>query len=209
MSNWSAPSLLFCLVQHLVMQKWETICLAVLWKSGNIWLRKKVWLVSEIAANMLYEQLTSMQSIYFFCAQHNLPFTEQWLPPGHSTIKAWLVECCRDGCPSGMFSHLRKETLELCQSDHRVLGHLPDKGRWLLSLARRPALGIALVVPNFFDLRITEATVFFGTFDAADMFWYPSQDLYLNTIMSWSSTDNSFNLIAWFLFWHALSIAGP
>ena len=46
---------------------------------------------------------------------------------GHSTIKAWLVECCRDGCPSGRFSHLHRGTLELCQSDHQVLGHLSDQ----------------------------------------------------------------------------------
>ena len=47
---------------------------------------------------------------------------------GHSIIKAWLVECCREGCPSGRFSHLHRGSLELCQTDHRVLGHLPDQG---------------------------------------------------------------------------------
>ena len=46
-------------------------------------------------------------------------FTEEWLPSGHYTIKAWLVEFCRDGCPSGRFSHLHRGTLELCQSDHQ------------------------------------------------------------------------------------------
>ena len=45
-----------------------------------------------------------------------------------STIKAWLVECCRDGSPSVRFSNLHRGTLEPCQSDHRVLGHLPDQG---------------------------------------------------------------------------------
>ena len=34
------------------------------------------------------------------------------------------MECCRDGCPSGRFSHLHRGTLKLCQSDH----HLPDQG---------------------------------------------------------------------------------
>ena len=38
------------------------------------------------------------------------------------------MECYRDGCPSGRLSHLHRGTLELCQSDHRVLGHLPDQG---------------------------------------------------------------------------------
>jgi hypothetical protein len=46
-------------------------------------------------------------------------FTEEWFPSGHSTIKGWLVECGRDGCPSGRFSHLHRGTLELCQSEHR------------------------------------------------------------------------------------------
>uniref|UniRef100_UPI00358EC140 phagosome assembly factor 1 isoform X2 n=1 Tax=Myxine glutinosa TaxID=7769 RepID=UPI00358EC140 len=36
----------------------------------------------------------------------------------------------------------------------------------LLSLAGRPALGRVLVVPNFFHLRIMEATVLLGTFNA-------------------------------------------
>ena len=38
------------------------------------------------------------------------------------------MECCRDGCPSGRFSHLQRGTLDLCQSDYRLLGHLPDQG---------------------------------------------------------------------------------
>ena len=55
-------------------------------------------------------------------------FYWEWLPSGHSTIKAWLVECCRDGWPSGRYSHLHRGSLDLCLSDHRVLGHLPDQG---------------------------------------------------------------------------------
>ena len=58
----------------------------------------------------------------------NVPFTEEWLPSGDFTIKALLVECCRDGCPSGRFSHLYRGTLELCQSNHWALGHLHDQG---------------------------------------------------------------------------------
>ena len=44
-----------------------------------------------------------------------------------------------------------------------------------------------------------EATVFLGTFNAAETFSYTSSDLYLDTILSQSSTDNSFDLMAWFL----------
>ena len=40
-----------------------------------------------------------------------------------------------------------------------------------------------------------EATVFLGTLNVADMFLYPSPDLYLDTILSRSSTDNSFDLM--------------
>ena len=43
----------------------------------------------------------------------------------------------------------------------------------LLSLAWRPALGRVLVVPNVLHLIIMEATVFLGTFNAADIFLLP------------------------------------
>ena len=54
----------------------------------------------------------------------------------------------------------------------------------LLSLSGRPALGRVLVVPNFFHLRMMEATVFLGAFNAVEIFWYPSPDLRFNTILS-------------------------
>ena len=63
----------------------------------------------------------------------------------------------------------------------------------LLSLAGRPALGRVLVVPNFFHLRMLEATLFLGTFNAADNFWYPYPDLCLDTILFWNSMDKSFD----------------
>ena len=37
------------------------------------------------------------------------------------------------------------------------------------------------------------------------IYWYPSLDLWLDTILSRSSTDNSFDLMAWFLLCHSLS----
>jgi hypothetical protein len=39
-----------------------------------------------------------------------------------------------------------------------------------------------------------EATVFLGTFNAAECFWYPSPDMCIDTILSLSSMDNSFDL---------------
>ena len=67
----------------------------------------------------------------------------------------------------------------------------------LLSLARRPALGRVLVVPNFFHLRMMEATVFLGTFNATDIFWYPSPDLCLNTTLSRSSEIYNSDIQLW------------
>ena len=58
----------------------------------------------------------------------------------------------------------------------------------LLSLARWPVL----LLPKFFHLRLMEATVFLGTFNAAETFWYPYPDLCLDTIISRFSADNSF-----------------
>ena len=138
-------------------------------------------------------------------------FTEEWLPSGHSTEKAWLVACCRDGCPSGRFSHLHRGTLT---SSSLPIGFfvtcltkafLPR----LLSLAGLPALGRVWVIPTFFRLRMMETTVFLGTFNAVDIFWYPSPDLCLYTILFWSSMDNYFDLMTWVLLWHALSTVGP
>ena len=48
-------------------------------------------------------------------------------------------------------------------------------------------------------LRMMEATVFLGTFNATEMFCSPYPALCLATILSRSSTDNSFDLLAWFL----------
>ena len=64
-------------------------------------------------------------------ASCRVPFTEEWLPSGCSIIKAWLVECCRDGCSSRRFSYLHRGTQ---RSSVRVtigflvFGHLPDQG---------------------------------------------------------------------------------
>jgi hypothetical protein len=89
-------------------------------------------------------------------------------------------------------------------SDHWVLGHLQNQdpsppiaqNDWAAS--SRESLGGAgrvLVVPNFFHLRMMEATVFLGDLQCCRHFWCPSLDLCLDTILSRSSTDNSFDLI--------------
>ena len=42
-----------------------------------------------------------------------------------------------------------------------------------------------------------------------NIFWYPSPDVCLDTILSQSSMGISFDLMAWFLLWHALSTVEP
>ena len=76
-------------------------------------------------------------------ADSHVPFTEEWLPSGHSSIKAWLVECCRDGCSSGRFSHLHRGSWSSVRVTIGFLVTSLTKALLplLLSLARRPALG--------------------------------------------------------------------
>jgi hypothetical protein len=61
-------------------------------------------------------------------------------------------------------------TEELRSSVRVTIGLLVALLLQLLSLTRQPALRRVLVVPNFFHLRMMEATVFLGTFNAAEMF---------------------------------------
>lgn len=43
-----------------------------------------------------------------------------------------------------------------------------------------------------------EAFVVFGTFNAAQVFLYPCPlNLFLDTILSWRSTDNSLDFMSW------------
>ena len=58
-----------------------------------------------------------------------------------------------------------------------------------LWISVRVTIGRVLVVQKFFHLRMLKATVFLGTFNAAEMFWYPSPDLCLDTIMSCFCSD--------------------
>ena len=90
-------------------------------------------------------------------------------------------------------SHMSTE--ELWSSVRMTIGFSLTKALHprLIRLAGRSVLRRDLVVPNLFYLRMMEATVFLGTFNPA------SSELCFDTMMSKSSTDNTFNLIAWFL----------
>ena len=151
---------------------------------------------------MVWESFSKLQ------AGCRVPFTKEWLSSCHSTIKAWLVEYCRDYCPSGRFSDLHRGTLELCQSGHWVLGYLPDQGP-SPPIAQFGRAASSRRGPYFIHLRRMGAAVFLGFFNAAHIFCYPSPDHYLDPILSWSSTDNSFDHMAWFLLWHAVSTVWP
>jgi hypothetical protein len=65
------------------------------------------------------------------------------------------------------FSYLHRGTLELCQSDHQVPSPPIAKFGWA-------ALGRVLIVENVVRLRMMEATVYLGTFNIAEIVWYPS-----------------------------------
>jgi len=76
----------------------------------------------------------------------HVPFTEEWLPSGPSTIQAWLVECCRNGCPSWRLSSVHRAMLELCQSDHRVLcGQLEEESLWLCAVTFLASFGLLII----------------------------------------------------------------
>ena len=88
-------------------------------------------------------------------------------------------------------SPISTEELELCQSDHLV----PDRGPspLIAQFGRVASSRKSLGGPKLFPFKNDG-----GTFNAADIFWYTSPDLCLDTIPSRSSTDYSFDLMAWF-----------
>ena len=83
------------------------------------------------------------------------------------------MECCRDGCLSGRFYHLHRGTLELCQSDHKVLGHLPDQGPspLIAPFGRAASSRKSLGGSKLRQFKNDGDTVFLGTFNAAEMFF--------------------------------------
>ena len=59
-------------------------------------------------------------------------------------------------------------TEELCSYVRVTIGHLPNQGP-SPPIAQFGRAGRALVVPNIYHLRMMEATVFLGTFNAAEI----------------------------------------
>ena len=102
-----------------------------------------------------------------------------------------------------------EEFLELCQSDHRVLSHLPDQSpstpiaQFGLEASSRKSLGGCKLLP---------IKNFGGNFGLGDLqccrnvlVTFQNIDI----ILSRSSTDNSFDLMGWLLLRHAPSTVGP
>ena len=98
-------------------------------------------------------------------------------------------------------SPISTEELKSSLSDHWVLSRLPDQGpfppiaQFGLAARYRTSFDGSKLLP----FKNDEGHCVLGTFNSAEMFWYPSPDLCLDIIMSLSSTDNSFNLMACFL----------
>jgi hypothetical protein len=127
------------------------------------------------------------QKILFLMVWESLSFANSkkavmclLLRSGHSTTKAWLVKCCKDGCPSGRYSHFHRGTLELCQSDHWVLGHLPDQGT-------SPSIA-----------QFGQASISRKSLGSSKLFPFKTDGgHFVLGGLQWSSMDNSFNLMAW------------
>jgi hypothetical protein len=131
--------------------------------------------------------------------EFNLGFirTENLVPHGQS--------------PLGAFSHIYRGTLELCHCDHWVLGQLPDQGPSPLisqfgrATRSRTSLGGFKLLP-FKNGR--GHCVFVDCQCCRNVLVPLSPDLCPDKIMSQSSKDNSFDLMAWFLLWYTLSTGG-
>ena len=111
------------------------------------------------------------------------------------------MECCRDDCPSGMFSHLHRGILELYQSDHQVLGHLLDQGpsppiaQFGSVASSRKRLGGSKLIP----FKNDEGKCVLGDLQCCRNVLV----LFLRSVTRHNTVSklnaNSFNLMVWFL----------
>ena len=121
-----------------------------------------------------------------------------------------LIDGVLQRCLSWKFFHLNRGNVKLCQIDHRIIGHLPDQGPspptalFGRVASSRKCLGGSKLLP----FQIDGGHCILGDLQCCRHFWNPSPDLCLDTVLSRSSTDNSFGLMAWFLLWHAMSTVG-
>ena len=111
------------------------------------------------------------------------------------------MECCRDGCPSGRFSHLHRGTLELIQSNHWVLGHPPDQGpstpiaQFGWAVTSRKSLCGSILLPFQND----GGHCVLGDLHCCITVLVPFPRSVPRRILSRSSTDNSLDIMAFAL----------
>ncbi|KAK3550987.1 hypothetical protein QTP70_011450 [Hemibagrus guttatus] len=77
----------------------------------------------------------------------------------------------------------------------RWFGHVQRREKKCWSCFR-VTIGFLVTSIGFFHLRMMKATALIGTFNATDIFLYPSPDLCLETILSQRSTDNFLDFMA-------------
>ena len=119
----------------------------------------------------------------------HVPSTEEWLLSAHFIIKAGLGECCKDGCLSGRFSHLQR---------NRIVGHLPDQDPSPRSLSLASYKEESLGCSKLLSFKNDGGLCVLGDLQRCRHVWVPFPRRYhsLDTILSLSSTDNSFDLMA-------------
>lgn len=120
-------------------------------------------------------------------------------PLYHSATKAWLMECCRNGCLSNCISHLCPGLLSSW-----ILSYLLHQGPSFMDTLER-----FKVVPRFFHFKITEAAVVLGTLKL-EIVLYSCSDMCLAIIWSWRSIDCSWTwFITYFASWQCCVNYGP
>ena len=94
-------------------------------------------------------------------------------------------------------SPISREELWSSVSDNWVLGYLPVQvpSPPIAQFGRADGFKKSLCGQISSVFRMMEATVFLGTFNAAYIFLVP----FPRSILSQSSVDNSFDLMAWFM----------
>ncbi len=136
--------------QHTLLLGWYCAGDEQSWFPSNMMLRIEVHQTRESCSSQSDGPLGAFLQIpsVFSCV-----FTEERIEFGHTAIKPRSVECCSDVCTSVDFSYLHICSWTSTRVTIRFLITSLTKAHilhQLLSLSRRPALGIVLVISNFF-----------------------------------------------------------
>lgn len=133
----------------------STLTSSCLWNTA--WWYLQHWdNITQMMSSSWFPPYRCLNSNNYFSHSLVVFFANSKFPSGHSDIKLRLVECCSDGCPSASFSHLHTWSLELNQWMSGSWSHLTD---WLDNLLFEQFC----LFPNFFHVRIMQATVLLGS----------------------------------------------